>query len=91
MNATSKCERMHFADDWFGTDRARAEVENQIAQAIRAVSFDQVNGLMVEAHRDMVVLKGQTARYRWKKAAQDVAIDLLGSVKLLNEIEVSGY
>jgi len=68
--------------------RERAGVEEQIMQAIRTASVGQIDELKVELNRGMVVLMGQTSWYRWKKAAQDAAMDLLGNVQLLNNIEV---
>ncbi len=83
-----ECEMIRFADGLPEPVWERAEVEEQITQAIRSVSIDQIYELKVEVNRDMVVLEGQTAWYRWKKAAQDAAMDALGNVQLVNRIEV---
>ena len=83
-----KCEMIRLADGLPETVWERAEVEEQITQAIRRVIVAQIHELKVEVNRDTVVLKGRTAWYRWKKTAQDVAMDVLGNVQLVNNIEV---
>ncbi len=83
-----KCEIVRFTDCLPETAWGRAEVQEQITQAIRRASLGQIYELKVEVNRDMVLLKGHTALYRSKKAAQDEAMDMLGNVQLVNDIEV---